>query len=72
VREDLVDHGQWRDPGDEAQHAVAASACEGVDLDELLQHRRRKAFAHRRVAFVGASRSAGTIAGGVSASAGSA
>ena len=41
VREDLVDHGPWRDAGDEAHHAVAARAREeGVDLDDLLQHRR--------------------------------
>jgi len=40
VREDLVDHGPWRAAGDETQHAVAARAREGVDLDELLQHRR--------------------------------
>jgi len=40
VREDLVDHGPLRAAGDEAHHAVAAGAREGVDLEDLLQQRR--------------------------------
>jgi len=40
VREDLVDHGPLRDAGDEAHHAVAGRAREGVDFKDLLQHRR--------------------------------
>jgi len=40
VREDLVDHGPLRDAGDEAHHAVAGRAREGVDLEDLLQQRR--------------------------------
>jgi len=37
VREDLVDHGPLRDEGDEAHHAVAGRARDGVDLEDLLQ-----------------------------------
>ena len=72
VREDLVDHRPLGNERDEAQRAVAGGTRERVVLEDLLEQRRRRAFAQRRAASVGASRGAGTIAGGVSASAGSA
>ncbi len=72
VGEDLVDHRRLGDERDDAHHAVAGRTRERVDLNELLQEGRRRAFAHRRLASVGASLSAGAIAGGVSAGAGSA
>ena len=72
VGEDLVDHRRLRDERDEAHDAVAGGIREGVDLEELLEQRRRRAFAHRRLASVGASRGAGTMAGGPSAAAGAA
>ena len=51
---------------------MARRTRERVDVNDLLEQRRRRAFAHRRVASVGASRGAETIAGGPSAAAGSA
>ena len=67
VGEDPIDHGPLRDEGYDAHHAVARRAREGVDLKELLQERRPPAGG-----LGGPSRGAGTIAGGVSASASSA
>jgi hypothetical protein len=55
VGEDLVDHGRLRDAGDEAHRTVAERTGQRIDLDDLLEERRRRAFAHRRVASVGAS-----------------
>ena len=68
-REDLVDHRGLRDERDAAHDAVAGGTREGVDLEDLLEQRRRRAFAHRRLASVGASRGAGTMAGGPAAAA---
>ena len=42
---------------------MARRAREGVDLEDLLQEGRRRAFAQPLVASVGTSRGAGTIAG---------
>jgi hypothetical protein len=64
VREDLVDHRRLGDERDEAHRAVAGRTRERVDLNELLQEGRRRAFAHRRLASVGARRGAATMAGG--------
>jgi hypothetical protein len=50
--------------------AVAGRAREGIDVEDLLEEGRRRAFAQRRLASVGASRDAGTMAGGPSAAAG--
>ena len=72
VGEDLVDHRRLGDAGDEAHCAVAGRARQRVHLEDLLQKRRRRAFAHRRVASVGASRGAGLISGGASSATGSA
>ena len=72
VRQDLVDHRRLRDERDEAHHAVAGRAREGIDFADLRQERRRRAYAHRRLASVGASLGAGTITGGAFAVAGSA
>jgi len=72
VREDQVDHRRLGNAGHDPHGAGAGGAREGVDFKELLQQRRRWALAQRRVDSVGASRGAGTIAGGISASAGSA
>ena len=72
MREELVDHRRLRHDRDEAQRAVAGRTRERVDLIDLLQERRRRAFAHRWLVSVGASLSAGAIAGGASAGAGSA
>jgi hypothetical protein len=51
---------------------VAAGTRERVALEDLLQQGRRRAFAHRRDAAVGASGRAGTIVGGPSAPVGAA
>jgi hypothetical protein len=67
VGEDLVNHRRLGDAGDDAHRAVAGRARERVDLRDLLQEHRRRAFAHRRLASVGASRGEGTMAGGPSA-----
>jgi len=64
VREDLVDHRRLGADGDETHRAVAGGAREGIDCEDLLQQRRRRAFTQRRLASVGASRGAGTMAGG--------
>jgi hypothetical protein len=45
VREELVDHRRLRHERDEAHRAVAGRACERVDLEDLLEERRRRAFA---------------------------
>jgi hypothetical protein len=70
VGEDLVDDRRWRDERDDAPDAVAGRAREGIDVEDLLEEGRRRAFAQRRLASVGASRDAGTMAGGPSAAAG--
>jgi hypothetical protein len=67
VGEDLVDHRRLGDAGDEAHRAVAGRTRQRVDLNELLEQRCRRAFAHRRLASVDARRGAGTMAGGPSA-----
>jgi hypothetical protein len=67
VGEDLVDHRRLGDERDEAHRAVAGRARQRVHLNDLLEARRRRAFAHWRLASVGASRGAGTMAGGPSA-----
>ncbi len=64
VREDLVDHRRLGSERDEAHRAVAGGARERVDVKDLLQERRRRAFAHRRLASAGPSRGAGTMSGG--------
>jgi len=43
VEEDPIDHGPWRDTGDEAHHATAGGARERVDRNELLPERRQPA-----------------------------
>lgn len=72
VSGDLVDYRRRRDERDHPDRALAGGTREGVDLEDLLEQRRRMAFAHRRLASVGAGRGAGTIAGGRSAAAGAA
>jgi len=67
VREDLVDHRRLRDERHDPHRAVAGRACEGIDLEDLLEQGRPAAGG-----LDGASRGAGTIAGGPSAAAGSA
>jgi hypothetical protein len=65
VGEDLVDYRRLRDEGDDAHRAVAGRrARERVHCEHLLEEGRRRAFAHRRLASVGARRGAGTMAGG--------
>ncbi len=56
VREDLVDHRRLSNERDDAHRAVAGRTRERVDLKELLEQRRRRAFAHRRLAPTEASR----------------
>jgi hypothetical protein len=72
VGEDLVDHRRLGNERDDAHRAVAGRTRERVDLNELLQEGRRRGFVPRRLAAVGASRGAGTMAGGPSAAAGAA
>jgi len=51
VREDLVDHGPLRDARDDPHGPATGRAGQRVDLKDLLQERRRRAFAHRRLAY---------------------
>ncbi|WP_439643985.1 hypothetical protein, partial [Gemmatimonas sp.] len=71
-REDLIDHRRLGEERDDPHGAMAGRARERVDLEELLEERRREAFAQRRAASGGASRGAGLMAGGPSAVAGAA
>jgi len=64
VRQDLVDHRRLGDARDDPHGPAARRTREGVDREDLLEE-----AAHRRVASVGASRGAETIAGGTAAAA---
>ena len=67
VREDLGDDRCLGDAGDDPHRAVTGGTRERVDREALLEQRRRRAYAHRRLASVGASRGAGTRASGPAA-----
>ncbi|WP_373061476.1 hypothetical protein [Gemmatimonas sp.] len=59
----------WGNERDDPHGPATCRVGQRVDLEDLLQERRRRAFAHRRLASVGASRGAGTMAGGTAAAA---
>jgi len=65
--EDLVNHRRVGNERDDPHGPATRRARERVDLDDLLEQHRRRAFAQRRVASVDTSRGAGTIAGGTAA-----
>ena len=66
VGEELVDHRRPGNERDDPHGAMAGRTRQQVDLDKLPKQGRRRAFAHRRLASVGASLGAGAIAGGAS------
>jgi len=72
MREVLVDHQGLGDDRDDPHGPATRWARERVDRNDLRPERRRRAFAHRRVASVGASLGAGTIVEGALARTGAA
>lgn len=67
MRADLIDQRRLEDESDDPHGDMAGAARERIDLEDLLEERRRRALAQRRAASVGASRGVGTMAGGPSA-----